>query len=268
MTHAGATDIGRVRKENEDHWAAYPDDGLYIVADGMGGALGGGLASQIVCETLPLLAHKCIGPEMDFSRPDTVAEVNGVLASLSTMLRDGSRDLAGLKGMGSTVVTVIVRGNLAVVSHMGDSRAYLLRDGELRRITRDHTVVELLLESGDVSENEVDEHPLRGRLTRFVGMPDEPLPESHVVELMPEDVLLLCTDGLTGPVSDADIRRAILESVSLDDACLKLTEEANRRGGKDNITAVLIQCLDAPETVITASNDEGMLEEKDRDGIG
>lgn len=249
INHSGATDIGRVRKENEDRWVAHPDDGLYIVADGMGGALGGGLASQIVCETLPLLIRKRINADADLAAPDITNEIGEVLAHLSNMLRDGSRDMTGLKGMGSTVVVAILRGNQAVVAHMGDSRAYLLRGDVLKKITRDHSVLELLLESGEVSEDEIDDHPMRGKLTRFVGMPDDPLPESRVLELLPQDILLLCTDGLTGPVSDEEIRRIVSGAASLKEAGGDLIREANDRGGKDNVTALLIQWIEEPDAV-------------------
>lgn len=241
ICHAAMTDVGRVRAANEDRWFADPAQGLYLVADGMGGSAAGGLASQIVAEVLPKLLARRLkgnGPQLG---PQAVEQVSGAVVELSEQLREESRDAPGLKGMGSTVVLALVRGTQAVVSHLGDSRAYLLRAGNLRRLTKDHTIAQLLLDRGDLTPEEAAGHPTQSRLTRFVGMGTEAMPETETVGLSPGDRLLLCSDGLTGMLGDPQILAILTEHLAPEEACRQLVAAANEAGGKDNITAVLVQ---------------------------
>lgn len=144
--------------------------------------------------------------------------------------------------MGSTVVCALVRGNKALVAHLGDSRAYLLRAGRLKQLTRDHTLVEVLLHSGEITLEEAATHPARGRLTRAVGMAGEALPQTRLFELRPGDLVMLSTDGLTGMVNDGQILSILTQPLSLDLRCQRLIDAANAAGREDNITVVLL-CL-------------------------
>lgn len=238
--YAGLTDIGRVRLQNEDRWFADSGASLFLVADGMGGGPGGRLAAEIVVEMLPRLLGRRLRDGKDFARSEVQDAVLAAIRDLSDRLRRESQAQMGLTGMGSTVVLMLVRGCDALIAHMGDSRAYLLRSGRLERLIKDHSIVELLIETGDITPQEAAAHPARGQLTRFVGMPGEALPEARLVELNPGDRLLLCTDGLTGLVNDERIA-AILDSEKMrEQACNQLITAAIEAGGQDNVTAVVV----------------------------
>jgi protein phosphatase len=169
------------------------------------------------------------------------------IATLSTQLRQQTQYEPGLAGMGSTVVCALVRGSKALVAHLGDSRAYLLRAGRLKQLTRDHTLVQALLQSGEITPEEAATHPARGRLTRAVGMVGEPLPLTRLLELHPGDVVMLSTDGLTGMVSDGQILPILSEPAPLEMQCRRLVDAANAAGGKDNITVVLLGFAEGEE---------------------
>ncbi len=241
IRYAGMTDVGRARTENEDRWFADPAQGLYLVADGMGGSAAGGVASQIVAEVLPKLLARRLEGNAAALGPQAAERLSAALLELSERLRDESHDAPGLRGMGATVVLALVRGTRAVISHLGDSRAYLLRAGKLRRLTNDHTIAQLLLDRGELSAEEAAGHPGRSRLTRFVGMGADAAPETETIELSPGDRLLLCTDGLTGMVGDRQILAALTEHPDPAEACRRLVAAANEAGGKDNIAVVVVQ---------------------------
>jgi serine/threonine protein phosphatase PrpC len=241
ITHSGLTDIGRVRGENQDRWFADPDQGLYLVADGMGGAFGGGLAAQIVVDTLPGLLRGRMRDVTELASDAAAEKLLKSLCELSNRLRAESRGEPGLDGMGSTVVLALARDCQMLVAHLGDSRAYLWRDGKLERLTKDHTIVQLLIDSGDIQPHEAETHPARGRLTRFVGMDGEPLPDARLVEVRAGDRLLLCSDGLTGMITDDELASFIDANTDPPVICQRLIDAANDAGGKDNVTAVLIR---------------------------
>jgi protein phosphatase len=240
VRYAGLTDPGRVRQRNEDNWTVDPDQGLFIVADGMGGEFCGALASKAVVATLPGLVRQHLGLINGLSGSSAKRRMARAIAALSTQLYEQTQNEPGLTGMGSTVVCALVRGDRLLVAHMGDSRAYRLRAGRLKRLTKDHSLVELLLRSGDITPEEAATHPARGRLTRNVGMEGEPLPQTCLVKFKPGELLLLCSDGLTAMLDDPTIQSILNEPASLEKQCQRLKNAANQVGGKDNITVVLV----------------------------
>ena len=242
INHAGLSDTGRLRTANEDRWFADPRQGLYLVADGIGGAVAGGLASQIVAEVLPRLLQGKLQGKLQGAKaiPEIAKQVATALVELSERLWEESQRTLDLKGMGSTVVLALVRDRQAVVAHLGDSRAYLLHAGRLEQLTKDHTLAQLLADRGQITPEEVASHPAHSHLTRFVGMGMESLPETKVVALAPGDRLLLCSDGLTGMLSDPQILKIISQQIAPEETCRQLIEAANHAGGKDNITAVIV----------------------------
>jgi protein phosphatase len=243
LDFAAASDAGRVRSHNEDRWAAHPDDGLFLVADGLGGHRAGALASRVVAEGFPklLLARAAALPPGDI---DALAErVLESIRELSNDLCAQASDEPGLEGMGATLVVLLVRGDQAIVAHLGDCRAYLLRDRELRQLTRDHTLVQLLLDRQAIEAAEAAAHPSRGQVTRYVGMPHMPLPEIRRLQLQAHDRILLCSDGLTGMVADDQIKGLLMDEPHLDACCRRLLAAANAAGGTDNITAVVVDIL-------------------------
>ena len=248
VMHGGLTDQGLVRKQNEDNWAVDPGQGLFIVSDGMGGAFAGALASKIVVETLPVLLKKKMQGIPDMAMPDAAERLIAAIAELSDHVQTETKGEPGLAGMGATVVVALVRLPQVLIGHMGDSRAYLLRGGRLEQLTTDHSIMQLLIDQGEITPEEALAHPSRGQLTRAVGMEGEALPEVRAITLEPGDRLLLCTDGLTGMVSDEIISAILNRDLSPADMCKQLIAAANRAGGNDNITAVIINMLpDGPE---------------------
>lgn len=240
ISHAGLTDQGRVREQNEDRWLADGSFGLFVVADGMGGERGGGLAADIVVATLPLLLSRVMAAILDLNDPLAAEQVREALSELSQHVRRESQGHAGLDGMGATVVMALVRKDAALIGHMGDSRAYLLREGRLEQLTRDHSLVQLLLDCGEITPAEAVRHPSRGQLTRYNGMTGEPLPEARLVELRLGDRLLLCSDGLTGMLSDDEVLSILAQNPAPATCCDRLVSAANAAGGRDNVTALVI----------------------------
>jgi protein phosphatase len=237
---AGLSDPGRVRASNEDRWAADPGLGLYVVADGLGGPSAGALAAQLVVDDLPALVRLRLDGLTDLTHPEAGERLAAVVSELSTRVHAAAHGRLGLTGMGAAVVLALVRAGWALVAHLGDCRAYLLRDGRLKRLTRDHSLVRLLLESGDITPAQATCHPARGQLTRYAGMEGEPLPEVRVLPLRPGDRFLLCSDGLTGALSDEDISSILLRVRCLTAACARLIAAANANGGQDNATVLAL----------------------------
>lgn len=240
MTHAGSSHRGLVRKENEDNWSAHPELGLYIVSDGLGGEFAGTLASKIVVEALPEMLSERADALKDLLGGKAARAVKGTLAELSAQVFAQTHGEPGLEGMGATVVLALVRPQKALIAHMGDSRAYLFRGERLRQLTKDHSVVQLLVDAGEISTEEAAGHPARGQVTRSVGMEGEPLPEAKVIAVRPGDRLLLCTDGLNGMLSDGEIQRVLGREGQPQVACDALVQAALDSGGKDNVTVVVI----------------------------
>ena len=245
IEYSGLTDVGRVREKNEDAWVAVPEMGLFIVSDGIGGNFAGELASKIVVEALPKLLRRRLAKSTDSDKELTDDEVNerirNAICELSNDLCTKTANEPGLEGMGATVVMGLIRGDNMHIAHMGDSRAYLLRDSQFNQLTNDHSLVQLLIDNDEIKPEEAATHPSRGQLTRSVGMAGEPLPEAKTLSLQAGDRLLLCSDGLTGMVSDEDLLTLVSKhEEALQDVCGQLIKVANEAGGTDNITALLI----------------------------
>ncbi|MGH2663396.1 MAG: Stp1/IreP family PP2C-type Ser/Thr phosphatase [Actinomycetota bacterium] len=224
------TDVGRVREGNEDSYMV--QDPLFAVADGMGGHQGGEVASSLALETL-----KQVNEEPESELAGVVQKANRVV------FRKASED-PGLAGMGTTLTAVLGDGEVLRLAHVGDSRAYLLRDGEMKRITKDHTIVERLVEEGRITPREAEIHPQRSILTRALGVDEDIQVDEATLEVRLGDRLLLCSDGLTGMVSEEDIQRVLTEAEDPQTASERLVDAANEAGGQDNITAVVIDVLE------------------------
>ena len=245
VKHAGLSDRGRVRESNEDNWAADPKQGLYIVSDGLGGQFAGALASKVVVESLPELIRERLADTEDLAEPHVAEQLRAILCHLSEQVYEQTHGEPGLEGMGATVVLALIRNSKALVAHMGDSRAYRLRSGQLEQLTKDHSLVQLLIDTGDISPEEAATHPARGQVTRSVGMEGEPLPEVQVTGVVPGDRLLLCTDGLTGMLPDGGIAAILKRRKGPRTTCKHLVQAALDAGGKDNITVVVVDAVEA-----------------------
>lgn len=223
---ASATDIGRVRTDNQDRDLLSPP--LIAVADGMGGHLGGATAASIAMDTL-----RGVGGSADPTvLLDALREANRAIAKAAS-------DDPGLTGMGTTATAALLEQGILYVVHVGDSRAYLIRDERILQVTEDHSVVAEMVRRGTLAAEAADHHPARHVITRALGADADIDIDALRVDLEPGDVVLLCTDGLSGPVNDAEILAAITGSPSLEGAAAALVDRANAAGGPDNVTVVL-----------------------------
>ena len=227
---ATGTHQGRVRDNNQD--SVYPasdgrTDGILLigVADGMGGHVAGEVASRTALEAAVAMTE--------------VSPAERILVG-NTAVVAATEESPKLRGMGTTVTLAEVHPDgRVIIGHVGDSRAYLLHDGGLRRVTTDHTVVAEFVASGKITEEAAAVHPQRSILTRAVGVTRDLTVDEVLERLMPGDRLLLCSDGLTAMVSDESIRRSLTEH-SLEEAVWDLIEQANHAGGHDNITVAIV----------------------------
>jgi len=240
----GMTDVGLTRQENQDAYAVYTDQDngftVGVVCDGMGGPGGGKLASELAVETFLAVCRERLRADMSARNVQTVAE-SAVKEANTAIYRRSCSDR--LRGMGTTLVSAIAWDGQALVSNVGDSRAYRIpAGGGITRITKDHSFVERLVERGDITAEEARRHPNRNLITRALG-PDtgvDSLSDSYLVALEPGDYLLLCTDGLVGTATDQEMEREVLHGDN--DTCLaRLLEIAKAQGAPDNVTALLLR---------------------------
>jgi PPM family protein phosphatase len=233
---AHKTDTGRQRHANEDSYFARAP--LFAVADGMGGAQAGEVASRIAAGTFEKRGQVSAEEPAEGQLEQLAQAANREIHQLAQ--QDSSR-----AGMGTTLTSALVRGDEVSFGHVGDSRAYVLRDGQLKRLTKDHSLVEELRRQGRLTEEEAEEHPQRSIITRALGPEPSVNVDTMTFTAKDGDVFLLCSDGLTTMVSDEEIQRILVEARSLRSAVNKLIEAANRGGGRDNITAVAFRLADA-----------------------
>ncbi len=238
-SYAGCTDVGRQRSSNDDRWAADPAQCLYIVADGVATASHGALAAQLVTERLPAyLAHHLSSD--DFGNPDAAPQLGKALGQLSDDLHAQAQTDPELTGSATTGVVAVVTTTCALIAHLGDSRAYLYRDNQLHRLTRDHSIMQTLIDAGGITPEQVVDHPSRSVITKHVGMTPPASPGVGAVNLAPGDRLLLCTDGLHGVVDEASLIGILGAYPDPAQACTALIDAANEGGGPDNITVLVI----------------------------
>jgi protein phosphatase len=225
---AGVTDAGRKRRRNEDAYVVDPP--LFAVADGMGGAQAGEVASQLAAAVLR-------GSGAGESDPEQ--RVVALIQEANRQIYERARSDAHASGMGTTITVAMLAQDAVAIGHVGDSRAYRIRGGELEQLTEDHSLVADLMRSGRLTPEEAETHPQRSVITRALGTDPDVDVDTLAVEAAPGDVFLLCSDGLTTMVGDDEILQALRDTESLEEAAKTLVKAANRRGGEDNITIVL-----------------------------
>ncbi len=273
----GLSDVGLTRVHNEDYFEIDPLHRLYVVADGMGGHSYGEVAAQIAVKAIHDFVERSRGREVTWPQRTvpmptpamasgsgaqalaaaaaaaaaTAASADERLARHSRLLKSAVRKAhdnvltaiskdGSLQGMGTTVVGILLVGPTAAVAHVGDSRAYRLRNGRLDLLTQDHTWVHEQVMAGLLSQEQARSHPLKNVVTRALGGESDVMVDVREVQVQPGDLYLLCSDGLTGMLADSEIRDRMASGRSLHEICRSLVNEANARGGLDNVTVVLL----------------------------
>jgi protein phosphatase len=230
-----------MREVNEDRCLAAVEQGLLMVADGMGGEYAGGRAAELIVELLPGLLREHLAQLPDPSSHRIELALKDASLELNQRMRQASASLETMRKMGATLALVLVRGADAHVAHMGDSRIYGVRGGRMERLTHDHSVVSVLVRRGAITRAQARSHPMRGRLSRYVGMGGSTAADVRTVPWQPGDRLALCSDGLTDGLTDEQIQKILAAHGDLLPACHALVDAANKANGRDNITVLLAE---------------------------
>ena len=251
INSCGITDIGRKRQRNEDSYLVNDKLGLYVVADGMGGHAGGEFASKIAVSTVeeilkgndrkksnvPDDTYLDKGDEKeDYATQDKLKDA---ITRAGSLIVKRAVEEPELRGMGTTATVMLVLGEKAYIAHVGDSRAYCVRNGQIIQITEDHSLVHEQLKSGLITEEEARTHQLKNIITRSVGVQEEVEVDTVVWKIEVGDTYLLCSDGLSNMVSDEEMQDFIHDEEP-EKAAQKLVDQANHRGGDDNITLIIL----------------------------
>jgi protein phosphatase len=246
---AALTDPGRKRRRNEDSFVVEPP--LFVVADGMGGAQAGEVASRLAAASFREF-H-----EADELEPEPRLEA--IIQEANRRIFDRARHDTGLSGMGTTVTAALLGEDAIAMGHVGDSRAYRVREGELEQLTQDHSLVADLIRSGRLTPEEAEDHPQRSVITRALGTDPDVDVDTFLVEARPGDLFLICSDGLTSMVPEEEILETLRTSPTLDQAAKALVKAANKQGGEDNITVILfrVESGESLEDTLVATNGHG-----------
>lgn len=235
LTACARTDIGQRRSLNEDSFALEADLGLYLVADGMGGHTAGQVASRLASEATVAALQRVSDTSATMTE-----KLRYCVAAANRQIYDTAQAKPELQGMGTTLVALLTGPGRIALAHVGDSRAYLIRAGRIRQLTDDHSLVAELVRRREISPTAARGHPHRHVLTRALGVRRAVEPDLAELTPAPSDVVVLCSDGLTGHVDDAEIAHEVASDQDLERVCQRLVDLANERGGEDNITVALV----------------------------
>jgi len=232
----GKTDIGLRRSNNEDAFIISPELGFCLAADGMGGAAAGELASKIFADTV----LEIFADSTDQSEKEILYRVKKAFSFANEKILDHATQNPNHEGMGCTAELLAFCGDGFALGHVGDSRTYRFRNGQLRQLTQDHTLVQEQIEEGLISSENIRNHPLRNVILRALGQERELALDLLRGKILPGDLFLLCSDGLTDMVQDDQIQEILSSDIDIHRKADKLVESAKAAGGKDNITVVLV----------------------------
>jgi len=252
LLHAARTDVGMIRSGNEDNYAvnAGGDRGLFVVADGMGGHAAGEVASEMAVQVLELE----LGGLRDIDGQAAAQRVTDALRKANRNIHDRTIQEVDKQGMGTTASVLIVSGTRYLIGQVGDSRVYMLRDGTLHQLTKDHSYVQEQVDAGFLTPEQARYHPYSNVITRCVGASPDVEPDIYQGEARVGDVFLVASDGLTGMVDDRRIATLLMSRAEPERKVHALISEANGRGGLDNITAIVVQI--APDDPASAERTE------------
>lgn len=240
MKNSALTDVGMHRQSNQDAFMSgqLPSDGYYaVVCDGMGGHAAGNVASKIAVERISGELQKNFRKNMSVNSIKNMLESAIVIANLDVF--DEAQANPELAGMGTTAVVAVFSEGMCVIANVGDSRCYLARDGQLIQITKDHSLVQEMVDAGIITEDEAQHHPRKNIITRALGISEETEADFFELSFENDDKLLLCTDGLSNLVENSQMLEIISRS-EFEECARKLIDTANSNGGTDNITAVVV----------------------------
>ncbi len=249
ITYKAVSDVGRKRKGNEDSLFVNPEQHLFVVADGMGGHAAGEIASKVAVESINEFVCLTGGDEeitWPFGLDENISydgnRLKTAIRYANRKVLEATKEKSEYEGMATTVAAVLVDGDTANLGHVGDSRVYLVRDGEITQLTSDHSWVNEQIQSGVISPDQARTHPLRNVVTRALGGKPDLQVDMQQHKAKAGDILLLCSDGLTTMITDEDIARVVREACGdVEKAAQALVASANAKGGEDNITVLLIR---------------------------
>ncbi|GBG97039.1 serine/threonine protein phosphatase [Lactococcus termiticola] len=260
MEYSILSDIGSKRSNNQDFAGSFVNKAglrIFLLADGMGGHKAGNVASKLTVEDLGKVWSESF---FDDSTPDATIEL-----WLRNQIRNENENIANLgkldeyQGMGTTLEVLVAKSHKVISAHVGDSRTYLVRAGELKKITNDHSLVQELVDAGQITEEEAESHPNKNIITRSLGQTSEVQPDLVHLDVQADDMILMNSDGLTNMVSNEEIMAIVDQPETLDTATQALVDKANEHGGFDNITVSLIK-FDGQEAEIHGKGQEAVLE--------
>ena len=239
---AGNTDVGVVRSGNEDSFLLDCAQGLFIVADGMGGHAAGEVASEMAVQ----IVSRELGSLRGLSDGEAAARMRSAIRKANAAIFDRTLAEHDKRGMGTTTTVMVLFSRRYLIGQVGDSRAYLLREGQLLQLTKDHSYVQEQVDAGLLTPEQARTHPYSNVITRCVGANEDVAPDVYFGNLEQKDVVLLASDGLTGMLEDEQIAAIMSAEENPEGAVNKMIADANRRGGLDNITAIVVR-VDATE---------------------
>ncbi len=240
IRYSAGTDKGKVRDRNEDNNIVIDCDSykVFAVADGMGGMDFGDLASSIAMECIKKELSDC--KKQSFNKSEMKKQFVRIFNLINSEIIKECFEKKSVTGMGTTLSVCIIVDDMLYISHMGDSRIYIIREDKVIQITKDHSYVEELIDSGRITREQAKSHPNRNIITRALGLDREIDVDTDTFELFKGDRVVLCTDGLTNAVEDHEIVELVIEAAGPEEAVKKLIDKANERGGRDNITVQLL----------------------------
>ena len=239
MLNIVKTDVGNVRKMNQDYYYVSEDGLINILADGMGGYTGGEVASRLAVISAVEYLHKNFNKEKDYQKEDILSIMKKTIEYANSEVYKKSKSIEELEQMGTTMEICLIYRNRAFIAHIGDSRIYRIRKGIMRKLTKDHSYVQTLVEDGTITKEEAEHHPKKNMLMKALGCEDKIEADVMVKGFLKNDVILICSDGLTNMVPEEEIQ-LIIEN-DFKNAGEKLIKKAKENGGLDNITLVLIK---------------------------
>lgn len=237
FTCAGRTDVGIVRSGNEDNYLILPERAMFIVADGMGGHAAGEVASEMAVQ---IIARE-LGDARGLEEMDAVQRMRRAIREANAAIFQRTLTEHDKRGMGTTATVLTLLGARYLIGQVGDSRAYLLRDGKLTQLTKDHSYVQEQVDAGYLSPEEARTHPYSNVITRCVGANNDVAPDTYAGSIRENDIILLASDGLTGMIDDPELHELLMQPSEPEELVDALVAEANRRGGLDNITVIVIR---------------------------